>query len=409
MSPRSRTRHNGEGSIFPYAYGYRAYVWITTPEGRRQRKYVQAKTREETLEKWKGLQRAAERGPVAPKTPTLAVFMADWLQTVVRPNLAPTTVKNYEMFTRLYVEPDLGRRRLDKLTVRDVQTWVNALRTRCQCCAQGKDAARPAPRCCAKGRCCQQVAKEWTVRQAWTILRSALSAAQREELITRNVAGLVRMPVPRTDKPTIWSVEQVRQFLESAHRDEDPLLAGYVLMLVLGLRRGELLGMAWDDIDFERGEARIAWQLQRVGGQLMRRRTKTTSSEAVLPLPDICIGALRDRQELEGKWRADAAEAWQRSGLVLTTRYGMPVDPRNFHRMFKERAAKAGVPVIAVHSARRTCASLLVAMNVHPRVAMAILRHSQIAVTMDIYSQVSTESARQALLQLGSALGEGQK
>ena len=77
--------------------------------------------------------------------------------------------------------------------------------------------------------------------------------------------------------------------------------------------------------------------------------------------------------------------------------------------MFKERAAKAGVPVIAVHSARRTCASLLVAMNVHPRVAMAILRHSQIAVTMDIYSQVSTESARQALLQLGSALGEGQK
>lgn len=352
---------------------------------------------------------ADDDGTDAAMTPTLAVFMADWLQTVVRPNLAPTTVKNYEMFTRLYIEPDLGHRRLDKLTVRDVQTWVNALRTRCQCCAQGKDAARPMPRCCAKGRCCQQVAKEWTVRQAWTILRSALSAAQREELVTRNVAGLVRMPVPRTDKPTIWSVEQVRQFLESAHRDEDPLLAGYVLMLVLGLRRGELLGLSWDDVDLERGEARIAWQLQRVGGQLMRRRTKTISSEAVLPLPDICIGALRDRQELEGKWRAEVAEAWQASGLVLTTRYGMPVDPRNFHRMFKERAAKAGVPIIAVHSARRTCASLLVAMNVHPRVAMAILRHSQIAVTMDIYSQVSTESARQALLQLGSALGEGQK
>lgn len=172
-------------------------------------------------------------------------------------------------------------------------------------------------------------------------------------------------------------------------------------MLVLGLRRGELLGLAWDDVDLERGEARIAWPLQRVGGELMRRRTKTTSSDAVLPLPDICIGALRDRQELEEKWRADAAEAWQGSGLVLTTRYGIPVDPRNFHRMFKERAAKTGVPVAAVHSARRTCASLLV--------AMAILRHSQIAVTMDIYSQVSTESARQALLQLGSVLGDGQK
>ena len=94
---------------------------------------------------------------------------------------------------------------------------------------------------------------------------------------------------------------------------------------------------------------------------------------------------------------------------MLTTRYGMPINPRNFHRMFKQRAAKAGVPVISVPSARRTCASLLVAMNVHPRVAMAILRHSQIAVTMDIYSQVSSESTRRALHELGETLGEVEK
>ena len=84
----------------------------------------------------------------------------------------------------------------------------------------------------------------------------------------------------------------------------------------------------------------------------------------------------------------------------------MPIDPRNFHRVFKQRAHKAGVPVISVHSTRRTCASLLVAVNVHPRVAMAILRHSQIAVTMDIYSRVPSERIRQVLLQLGSALGD---
>lgn len=311
MSRRGRSRHNGEGSIFPYAYGYRAYVWITTPEGRRQRKYVQGRTREEAYEKWKALQGAAERGSVSPRTPTLTAYMGDWLQTVVRPNLAPTTVKNYEMFTRLYIEPDLGRRRLDKLTVRDVQGWVNDLRNRCQCCAQGKDAAWATPRCCAKGKCCRQIAKEWTIRQAWAILRSALSAAQREELVTRNVAGLVRMPVPRTDKPVIWSVDQVRGFLESAQQDKDPLLAGYVLMLVLGLRRGELLGLAWEDVDLQAAEARIAWQLQRVGGQLLRRRTKTTSSEAVLPLPDICLSVVRDRRALEEKWRAELAEAWQ--------------------------------------------------------------------------------------------------
>ena len=139
-------------------------------------------------------------------------------------------------------------------------------------------------------------------------------------------------------------------------------------------------------------------------GRLVRRRTKTKASEAVLPLPEICVTSLRDRMALEQNWRSEAEEAWQDNHLVLTTHYGMPIDPRNFHRMFKSRARLAGVPVIPVHSARRTCASMLVAMNVHPRVAMAILRHSQIAVTMDVYAQVSSESTREALLQLGGAL-----
>lgn len=403
MSPR--TRHNGEGSIFKYPYGYRAYTWITTPEGRRQRKYVQGKTRAEVVEKWRTLQRSADRGPVHPKVPSLETYLAGWLKDVVRPNLAPTTVKNYEMFIRLYVVPDLGRRRVDKLGVRDVQTWLNELKVRCQCCAQGKDAARKEARCCARGSCCRQVASDWTVHQAWTILRSALSAAQREEIVHRNVAALIRLPVPRTDRPLIWSVAQARQFLESAAADGDPYLAGFVLLLTLGLRRGEVLGLSWHDVDLEARTAHIGWQLQRIDGHLARRRTKTRSSEGTLPLPGICVTALRERLGLEREWRAEAGEAWQDHDLVLTTRYGMPIDPRNFHRMFKIRADEAGVPVIPVHSARRTCASLLVAMNIHPRVAMSILRHSQIAVTMDVYAQVSSESTREALLQLGSALG----
>lgn len=89
-------------------------------------------------------------------------------------------------------------------------------------------------------------------------------------------------------------------------------------------------------------------------------------------------------------WRLSAGPAWHDAGLVLSTRYGLPIDPRNFHRKFKERATAAGVPVVPAHSTRRTCASLLVELDVHPRVAMQILRHSQIAVTMDIYSQVTS-------------------
>ena len=173
-------RPNGEGSIYPYRNGWAAHVWIITPTGRRQRKSVYGKTREEVHTKWLRLHQQARRGPVAPVSPRLRDFLRRWLRETVKPNLSPTTAANYEMFARLYIVPDLGNRPLDKLMVRDVQVWVNALPTRCQCCAQGKDAARAMPQCCAAGQCCHEVASDWTIHQAWRVLRGALTQAMRE-------------------------------------------------------------------------------------------------------------------------------------------------------------------------------------------------------------------------------------
>jgi integrase len=235
------------------------------------------------------------------------------------------------------------------------------------------------------------------------VLRGALTQAMREELVFRNVAALVRVPMPRSKRMPVWTVDQARQFLESAREDGDPMYAGYVLLLTLGLRRGEMLGLAWEDVDLEGGEALIAWQVQRVDGSLLRRHTKTPSSDAPLPLPEIAVQALERHRVEEARRRLAAGDMWGDCGLVFTTRLGDPVDPRNFHRDFKLRAAKAGVPVVPIHSTRRTCASLLVALDVHPRVAMAVLRHSRISLTMEIYSQVSSSvDSRDALKRLGA-------
>lgn len=103
-------RHNGEGSIYPYRNGYAAHVWITTPEGRRQRKSVYGKTREEVHAKWLKLHEQARRGPVVPRSPALASYLEGWLTDVVRPGLAPATAANYDLFVRLYIAPDLGRK-----------------------------------------------------------------------------------------------------------------------------------------------------------------------------------------------------------------------------------------------------------------------------------------------------------
>ncbi len=131
--------------------------------------------------------------------PTLGDYLAYWHREVVRPNLAPLTCATYETILRLYVIPSLGGKRLDRLQVRDVQTWINEVARTCQCCAQGKDARRPElrRRCCALGRCCGDVPSARTVEDVRGVLRSALNHAATEELVTRNAAALVKLPPVR--------------------------------------------------------------------------------------------------------------------------------------------------------------------------------------------------------------------
>jgi integrase len=147
-------------------------------------------------------------------------------------------------------------------------------------------------------------------------------------------------------------------------------------------------------------------QLQRVRGQLLHRATKTEESDAPLPLPAICITALRLRQLQQDIARAKARDAWHDTGMIFTTRYGLPVEPRNFNRAYDGRITRMGLRKITVHDARRTCGSLLVDLDVHPRVAMAILRHADFSITMEIYSQVSHAATREALRRLGERLDQ---
>jgi integrase len=404
-----RIRASGEGSIFPYRNGYAAYVWVMKPNGQRQRKYVYGKTREQVHSKWLALQQRARQGPVATNVPALGEFLAYWLDEVVKPNLAPLTHATYETFVRLYIVPGLGAKRLDRLQVRDIQTWLNKLARTCQCCAQGKDARRRqgSQCCCAIGKCCDSRLSAVTINDIRACLRSALSQAATEDLIVKNMAMSVKVPSKRLRKRKMqaWSSEEARRFFESARDDSDPLYVAYVLILALGLRKGEVLGLVWNDVNLDSAELTLGRQLQRVSGQLLHRETKTGSSDnVVLPLPDICITALRQRKIEEDTARQAAGAAWHDGGWIITTRWGTPIEPRNFNRAWDTRCRKAGVRKITVHDGRRTCATLLVDLDVHPREVMQILRHAQISVTMEVYAQASSRATRAALKRLGDSL-----
>ena len=176
----------------------------------------------------------------------------------------------------------------------------------------------------------------------------------------------------------------------------------------MGLRKGEVLGLTWDRVDLDTAELYVGEQLQRVKGPLIRRPVKTESSEAPLPLPELCVTALKLRRERQSAEHERAGDAWIETGLVFTTRRGTPVEPRNFDRSFDRRIVKADVPRITRHSTRKTCGSLLAALDVHPRVAMQILRHSRVSITMEIYTEVPSAATREALRKLGQWLEDTQ-
>nr|WP_019355184.1 site-specific integrase [Streptomyces sp. AA1529] len=410
MVRMSGKRGNGEGSIYPYRNGgFAAYVWVTTPDGKRKRKYVYGKTRPEVHEKWLKLHNEAKKGPVATQHRTVATFLDYWLTSVVKPNLAPLTYVAYEGAARLYIVPRLGSKRLDKLTVRDVREWLTKLADTCQCCAQRKDAKRrpERQRCCAIGECCEQYPSGRVVQIARDTLRAALSQAVVEEEIPRNVAKLVRVPKPRRRKVKAWSVGEASRFLEHAVTSDDPLYAAWVLALTLGLRRGEILGLTWESIDFDAGELYIDHQLQRAGREVLHRETKTEDSEDFLPLPELCLAALRQRRQQQQEDREAAGELWQDvHGLIFTTRYGTPIEPGNLTRAFAVRIRQAGVRAIPLRNTRHTTGSLLVAMKVHPKVAQRILRHSKFTMTFDVYSEASDEEIREALQRLSRGFGQ---
>ncbi len=402
-------RHSGEGSIYPVKDGYRGYVWCINSAGRRYRKYVKAKTYDATRQAWLKLRDEASRGPVSSDVQKLADFLAYWLEEVVAPNLAPKTYEKYEAFSRLHIVPYLGGKRLDKLQVRDIRQWLNKLATTCLCCTQGKDAARleEKRRCCAIGKCCHEVLSARSRKDARDTLRAALTCAVEDEIITRNPVTAVKLSGRRESrrrKRQAWTVDDARWFLESAWHAGEALYAAFVLILVLGLRKGEVLGLTWELVDLDAAELYIGEQLQRVGGQLLRREVKTETSEAPLPLPGLCVTALKIRRRQQDADRARAGAGWIETGLVFTTRHGTPIEPRNFNRSFSRCITAAKVPVITVHGTRKTCGSLLAALDVHPRFAMQILRHSKIAVTMEIYTEVPSAATREALEKLGQWL-----
>lgn len=241
---------------------------------------------------------------------------------------------------------------------------------------------------------------------AHSVLRSVLGEAVREQVISRNVAALVRGPRVERAEVRPWAPAEARQFLAAS--SEHRLFALFAVGVAVGLRRGELLGLRWEDVDFDVGVLRVRQTVQRLAGVpgLVTGPPKSSRSRRTIPLPEITVETLHRHREAQSAEPVKAEGRAAGSGVVFTSTVGTMLEPRNVSRLFDELQAKAGVRRIRFHDLRHTCASMLLAQSVQPRVVMDVLGHSQLAITMDIYGHVMASALRDAADGMGRALSE---
>jgi integrase len=233
---------------------------------------------------------------------------------VTRVARRPATYRLYEMTVRLYLKPALGTSPLTRLPAARVQAFLNG-----------------------------QLAAGRSVRQVQimkTVLSSALTRAMREELVFRNVARLAELPAWERQAIKPWSSADARDFLAASRND--PLYPAFVLLLLYGLRRGEVLGLRWVDVDRENDQLHIRQQVQRTKDQLWIGPVKTAAGRRDLPLLELASDVLGIRIAAQAADRIELGRAWQDNGLVFTTKTGRPIEPRNLVRSFRVSVTRTG-------------------------------------------------------------------
>ncbi|MFI9004906.1 tyrosine-type recombinase/integrase [Streptomyces sp. NPDC053541] len=370
MAIQRKRNPNGAGTITQRKDGrYQAAVYVLQPDGTTARKFAYGKTWAECDAKRRALLDKVDNGvPVPTRSMKLSEWLPYWLDNIVKPRRKKTTAAKYEVHIRLYLVPMIGTKRLESLSVADVRRFLVQL--------EKKTSAA-------------------TAKESHRVLRTALTAACREELVSRNVATLVEPPTVAARELSPWSLDETLDFLAAARKD--PLYAAFVLAIALGFRRGEVVGLRWENVDLDKREIRVRTQRQRVAGEVYEDDPKGRRRKQTLPLPAICVAPLRWQRLKQAAARERAGEKWTETGYVFTTRTGQPIEPRNLYRSFTRVAKNAGLRVVRLHDARHGTATLLTAAGVPPRVVMEILGHSQIAVTMNVYTHVVQDTQREAV------------
>lgn len=329
-------------------------------DGTRIRKTKEFKAKRDALDqltRWRG---ELSAGILAPRTnQTLADYLRDWLASK-RGTVAPSTHEEYTWQMTKQVIPQLGTVPLEKLTTRMIEHW------------RDKEHARGlTPR---------------GVNHPLSLLKAALKRAVILRILTRDPAEHVAFIRDRKVQRPLWQVADVRTFLEGAK--DDPLYAAWLLALTTSMRRGELTGLCWEDVNLETGIIRVRHAITLEGSAPDLDVPKSDAGERAVSLSGLVRSALMQHAVRQSEL-AELSPEWKDRGYVFTTRKGTAYHPDYLSHHFPKLCAAIGVPHVPLHALRKTAIAL--ALSVSGGDIKAVSRrsgHSRTDITMDIYAYV---------------------
>ena len=223
-----------------------------------------------------------------------------------------------------------------------------------------------------------------TIRNIHGVLSKALADAERWGLVGRNPARLADVPAVTRPKLQVWSPDQTRAFLTTVTGDR--LFAAWLLAATTGMRRGELLGLRWIDVDLDSGGVRVAQARVRAGNRVVAGEPKTARGRRTIALDPATIAALRQHRKRQAEEQLLAGPSYVDSGLVFTMPDGSPIHPNRFSLWFRTCARAANLPTIRLHDMRHSYATAGLAAGVPPKVMSERLGHATVAFTLDTYT-----------------------
>jgi len=371
------------------SWAFRVDIGSETREGRSQKLRSGFESRQQAERALRDLLHKVDRDRYVDRNDlTVRAYLeTEWLPAVAPPNLRQSTWSSYSGELRRHVFPTLGSAQLQNLR----PSHLNRLYA--ELLASGRRDGRGglSPR---------------TVRYIHTVIRKALSDAVRWGLLERNPADLADPPRRNTERQRrmmkTWSSEQLAQFLD--HASTDRLYPAWHLAATTGMRRGEVLGLRWSDLELPTGTLAVRQTYVSIDGSAQISSPKTSKSRRSVDVDDDTVSVLAQWEAAQNEERRQWGAAWDEHGLVFTRENGSPIPPDGFTKRFRQLAEQAGLPILRLHDLRHTHASLLLQAGVNPKVVSERLGHHSTAFTLDVYSHTIPGMQASAAEQVADAI-----